>query len=86
MAIVDMTPYTFEFENGNVATYVKMSPVTPAEEVARIARKYCPNVKTQPDPEAALEEALCMASPADLLCVTGSMSLVGELRGRTKRT
>jgi dihydrofolate synthase/folylpolyglutamate synthase len=40
------------------------------------------NVIFEPAPERALDLALERASPEDVVCVTGSMFLVGALRGR----
>lgn len=39
-------------------------------------------VAFEPDPHRALDRALADASPGDAICVTGSMFLVGAVRGR----
>jgi folylpolyglutamate synthase/dihydropteroate synthase len=38
------------------------------------------NVEVIPDPEKALERALELASPEDVIFITGSLFLVGDLR------
>ncbi len=40
------------------------------------------NVRIEPDPDRAHDLALASAAPRDVVCVTGSMFLVGALRGR----
>ena len=56
--------------------------VTPAEEVAEVARRHCQSVEVSPVPQEALDRAIALAQPDDLVCVTGSISLVGEIRER----
>ena len=41
-----------------------------------------PAILMQPDPDAALDQARNIAGPTGLVCVTGSLYLVGQLRGR----
>jgi hypothetical protein len=40
------------------------------------------NVRYEPAPEQALDLALSDARPSDVVCVTGTMFLVGALRSR----
>ncbi|HLB23006.1 MAG TPA: cyanophycin synthetase [Dehalococcoidia bacterium] len=46
------------------------------------ARLGARNVAFQPDPARALDDALALARPRDVVCVTGSMFLVGAVRNR----
>lgn len=55
---------------------------TPPDELAALCREYCPDVIVAPKPLAALEHALALADRADLVVVTGSLYLVGNVRGR----
>jgi dihydrofolate synthase/folylpolyglutamate synthase len=55
----------------------------PAHMVALFERALGrPNVRFERSPERALDLALDAAAPGDVVCVTGSMFLVGALRGR----
>jgi dihydrofolate synthase/folylpolyglutamate synthase len=49
---------------------------------ARIAALGASDVRAEPDPASAIEQALSMAST---VCVTGSIFLIGEVRDRLKR-
>lgn len=53
-------------------------PACPAALLARGLK----HAVAQPDPDKALDQALDLCRPNDLLCVTGSLYLVGALRGR----
>jgi len=63
---------------------VLAKPGTTAEEMARSAREqgFAGPVTASADPADALESAMCTASPSDLVVVTGSLYLVGNVRGR----
>jgi len=49
------------------------------DDVAEVARKYCPQVITVPSVKAAVDAALLDADADDLVCVTGSFYTVGEV-------
>lgn len=52
------------------------------ERLADLARQYTPRVLAEPDPQHAVDLALT-ETPADgVLCVTGSLYLIGAVRGR----
>ena len=51
----------------------------PAEMVAS-ALRYCPDVRVEADPSEALRMALDLAGPKDLICVAGSLYLVGQIK------
>ncbi len=46
-----------------------------------IARQYAHAVEVMPEPEQALKKARAIADSDDLICVTGSLYLVGEIKG-----
>lgn len=54
--------------------------VTPAAELAVQIRARGVPAEAEPDPEAAVAAALDHAGPDDLVCVTGSLYLVGAVR------
>jgi dihydrofolate synthase/folylpolyglutamate synthase len=56
--------------------------VTPAAELATQIRARGVPAEAEPDPEAAVAAALDRAGPDDLVCVTGSLYLVGAVRRR----
>lgn len=50
------------------------------EAVAKVAAPYCGDVVVAEKPLAALHRALAEAGPDDLICVTGSIYLIGEIK------
>ena len=62
-----------------IATQVPNNPrVTPAEEIQRAWKSMCDKITACSTPEEAITQALSGASPTDLICVTGSLYLVGQ--------
>ena len=58
-------------------------PALPAAELAAVAAEVgIAEVSVEPTPEAALERALATTGEEDVVLVTGSLYLIGELRGR----
>ena len=55
---------------------------TPARELAALARRHGVKVAVRPDPLQALDAALDFAGRDGLVCVTGSLYLVGQVRNR----
>src|SRR6266481_2750085 len=53
---------------------------TSAAQLAEIAAHHAARYKIIPDAEKALESAIAQAAPGDVICITGSLYLVGELR------
>jgi dihydrofolate synthase/folylpolyglutamate synthase len=51
-----------------------------ASQLAEIAGHHAAKYKVTPSAEQALQVAMAQAAPADVICVTGSLYLVGELR------
>jgi dihydrofolate synthase/folylpolyglutamate synthase len=50
------------------------------EKLAALAAELGGNVRPMPDIQAALASALAESGPNDLICVTGSLFLVGDAR------
>lgn len=61
---------------------VYMKQAYPVEELRRVASGYCRDVECEPDPDQAVAAALAGTGPEDLICVAGSMYLVGNVRSR----
>ena len=51
-----------------------------ASQLAEIAGHHAASYKIIPDAEKALESAMAQAASDDVICITGSLYLVGELR------
>ncbi|MDE0470102.1 MAG: bifunctional folylpolyglutamate synthase/dihydrofolate synthase [Candidatus Poribacteria bacterium] len=63
-----------------ITTQVPNNPrVMPAEEIRDSWKRICKRVATCSMPEKAIEKALSDASPTDLICITGSLYLVGQV-------
>lgn len=62
------------------ARHGRGAPADPAD-LARQARELVPETAVEPNPAAALQLARRWAGPDGLVCVAGSLYLVGELRG-----
>ena len=52
--------------------------VMPAEIIQEAWTGICPKVTACPTPEKAMAKALSDAAPTDLICITGSLYLVGQ--------
>ncbi len=62
-----------------ITTQVPNNPrVMPAEEIQYTWKGICKRVATCSMPEKAIKKALSDASPTDLICITGSLYLVGQ--------
>ena len=60
------------------------SRAQPADEVAAIARSLRLEVDVVPDPNEALRRAMAVAGEEDLIVVTGSLYVVGEVRATAR--
>ncbi len=61
---------------------VYMKRAYPAEDLRKMARRYCEDVDCEPNPGQAMSTALAVADPDEVICVAGSMYLVGNVRSR----
>ena len=67
-----------------IVTEVSDNPrVMPAHKIHRAWKEMCEDVTLCPTPMEALKTALTCASPEELVCVTGSLYLVGEVLHKT---
>jgi dihydrofolate synthase/folylpolyglutamate synthase len=67
-----------------LCTSVGRGPYRGADELAALAARLDLPARSVPDPAAALEEAVKDAGPEGWVLVTGSLHLVGALRGLTE--
>ena len=68
-----------EIADSVIATQVFDNPrVMPAEEIREAWSGVCRKVAACPNPEKAIAQALSDALPTDLICITGSLYLVGH--------
>ncbi len=63
-----------------IATKSSSEKAMSPETIAEVASKHGCQCRIQPDTPSALKNALAEAGPYDLICVTGSLYLVGEAR------
>ena len=62
-----------------IATQVSDNPrVMPAETIQAAWTGTCKEITVCPEPKKAIAQALSTASPTDLICITGSLYLVGQ--------
>ena len=62
-----------------IATQVSNNPrVMPAEEIRDAWSGICKKITAYPNSEKAIANALASATPIDLICITGSLYLVGQ--------
>ncbi len=61
---------------------VHMKRAFPASDLQEIVGRYCALVEVEPDPSAAVRMALAEADDDDVVCVAGSMYLVGNVRSQ----
>ena len=61
---------------------VRGKPAVPADELARLVATLGGCAEVCPDPSAAVERALACAPSAGVVCVAGSLYLVGHVRDR----
>ncbi|MEX2562766.1 MAG: Mur ligase family protein [Nitriliruptoraceae bacterium] len=66
---------------GAVATCAGARGAAPAEEVAEQLRHLVDEVRCVPDPASAIDVAARLAGPGGVVVVTGSLHLVGAVRG-----
>jgi dihydrofolate synthase/folylpolyglutamate synthase len=64
-----------------ILTAPAQSRAVSAPLLAEMTRHHARHAEVVPDPAQALERALELASPSDVIFITGSLYLVGELRG-----
>jgi dihydrofolate synthase/folylpolyglutamate synthase len=55
-------------------------PAYPAEELAVLCRSFCSHVEARPGPVGATRRAMTLAGKNGLVCVSGSLYLVGAVR------
>ncbi len=64
-----------------ICTQPRWSRALPAEELGAVASELNLDPEIVPDPVAAFERALAVTAPEDVIFVTGSLYLLGDIRG-----
>ncbi|MDD5171190.1 MAG: bifunctional folylpolyglutamate synthase/dihydrofolate synthase [Syntrophales bacterium] len=54
--------------------------LAPPIEMVIVAKRYCGDILIRNNPVEAMKTALAMAKPQDLICATGSLYLVGQIK------
>jgi dihydrofolate synthase/folylpolyglutamate synthase len=67
-------------------TQARLPRAMSAEALAELAHPARPDVRVEPDSRRAAEQALRQAAPDDVVCVTGSFYVVGEVRAERAET
>ena len=69
-----------------VVTQPEIDRAIPAAVLAKTAAKYCPRVEVVPRVGAAVAHALKTSTDRDVICVAGSLYVVGEAKTELRRT
>ena len=81
-AVPEITEILFPKAAAVVLTWPDQFRAAAPETVRDLASHLNSHILIEPAPEAALEAALAMASPQDVILVTGSLFLVGDIKRR----
>ena len=79
-AVDEIAGILFPLANEAIFTQPSTSRSISALQLAEIAGHHAARYQIIPDPERALESAMAQAASDDVICVTGSLYLVGQLR------
>lgn len=79
-AVDEISGILFPLASQVIFTEPRTSRSISAVQLAEIAAHHAAKFEIIPNPEQALQAALAKAAPADVICITGSLYLVGELR------
>lgn len=79
-AVPEITEILFPLATAVILTQPQQSRATAPETLRDIGHDLNPNLLIEPTPAEALERALELASPDDIVVATGSLFLVGDLR------
>jgi dihydrofolate synthase / folylpolyglutamate synthase len=79
-AVDEIAGILFPLASEVIFTQPNTSRSISASQLAEIAGHHASRYKIIPDAEAALQSAMTEAAPEDVICITGSLYLVGQLR------
>src|SRR6266851_89934 len=80
-AVDEITGLLFPRAASVIVTQPRQPRAISASVLATMTRNLAANLEVAPEPEEALERALELAAPDDAVFATGSLYLVGDLRG-----
>jgi dihydrofolate synthase/folylpolyglutamate synthase len=75
-----MVKKLFPLADGVILTYPHSDRSLPLDVLLPLARRYQRDIEISEDPADALQSALSRAGKEDLICVAGSLYLVGEIK------
>ena len=81
-AVDEIAGILFPLASEVIFTQPRTSRAISAAQLAEIAGHHAATLKIIPDAGEALEDALARTVPTDVICITGSLYLVGDLRRR----
>jgi len=81
-AVPEITETLFPLASAVVLTRPEQDRATAPETLLELTRHLNPCLFIEPVPETALRTALAMATPGDVVLVTGSLFLVGDIKKR----
>jgi len=81
-AVDEIAGIMFPLASEVIFTQPRTSRAISAAQLAEIAGHHAAAVKIIPDAEEAFEDVLARTGPGDVICITGSLYLVGDLRRR----
>jgi len=82
-AVDEIAGILFPLASEIIFTQPNTSRSTSAAQLAEITGHHAVNFKIIPDASEAFEAALALTKPSDVICITGSLYLVGDLRRRS---
>jgi dihydrofolate synthase/folylpolyglutamate synthase len=81
-AVDEIAGILFPLASEVIFTQPRTSRAISAARLGEVAGHHAATLKIIPDAEKALENALAGSAPSDVICITGSLYLVGDLRRR----
>ncbi|MBI4463385.1 MAG: bifunctional folylpolyglutamate synthase/dihydrofolate synthase [Acidobacteria bacterium] len=79
-AVPEITEILFPRASTVILTRPEQFRAAAPETLRELTSHLCPHLLVEPSPEAALEAALNLATPGDVIFVTGSLYLVGDIK------
>jgi dihydrofolate synthase/folylpolyglutamate synthase len=79
-AVDEIAGILFPLASEVIFTQPNTSRSISASQLAEVAGHHAAHYQIIADPETALESAMTQAAPDDVICITGSLYLVGQLR------
>jgi dihydrofolate synthase / folylpolyglutamate synthase len=82
-AVDEIAGILFPLASETIFTQPRTARAISAAQLAEIAGHHAATFRIVPDADRAFEDALARSGPTDVVCITGSLYLVGDLRRRS---